>query len=280
MPTTMSSTIFNHGPDGQLILGGSRLHDGPGLVLIGKARAGLTFAEPLGLPAVVRVQIEEQFRAAAKRAPEHFADNKNDEDSISGAFGAVLKDTVKGAADGFTWKTAAKKLRGRGDGAGEKRYGADLAIEIQVESDGKPRRKTLLVQAKKNWDGKDGKLAEQASKICGLPGDGAVFDYRPGEYRAVRASVAAKAEGNARFVPVEEFRSAGDLLADFVACRIGSTRIFYVVDDDQLIVADDDGVRVVEFAVAHLARTTVTRDKPKRTRKRRKKKRGVRGPRR
>jgi hypothetical protein len=189
---------------------------------------------------------------------------------LSGSIATVLREAVRGSRAGFEWTTSVKKVRGRGHGAGEKRYGADLAIEIQIKQrDGAVRRKTLLVQSKKEWDATDAKLRDQAQKIALLPGSGVVVDYRPDGYRAVSVDAAANADGDARKVADNEFRDFGDVLgSDFLECKIGSTNIYYDVDEDIIVVVDSDAegrptVRTVEFAANYRVRTDIRTRVPK-----------------
>jgi hypothetical protein len=216
----------------------------------------------LGLPPSVRIELAVQFHKAGALAPAHFPNHRNDEDTLTGAFGAVLADTVKGEGNGFRWKTAVKKVRGRGKGAGERRFGADMAIEILTEVNGTRRLKTLLVQAKKEWNGADAQLRRQAQLLAELPGGGLVLDYRPGQYRAVAASVAVDAGGNARRVPASSFREIGDVLAgDFLDCTVGSTSVAYFVTVDRLVIVSGVGVHAVRelpFTAGSVLTTTVT----------------------
>jgi hypothetical protein len=208
------------------------------------------FHAPLRVPPV--------DRAAAEEAPADYKTASNDEDNVTGAFGSVLRQFVQGENEGFTWRTYAKKLKGRGKGTAEKRYGADIAIEIQVTVGGTTYRKTLLAQAKKEWDRRDSKLSGQARKIASFPGGGIVIDFREGHYRVVDASVAVKAGGDARKVPHEKFRSLGEVLGgSFLACSIGSTSVYYANEYDQIVLADDEGVRIIPYAVEHVVRTVV-----------------------
>lgn len=228
---------------------------------------GVELGASLDLPDSLRDVIADQYSLAVAKAPEHFADFQNDEDALSGSFGTVLRETVRGRHSGYEWETSAKKLRGRGGGAGEKRYGADIALEIQIRLDGKTRRKTLLIQSKKRWDEKDAKLSDQARKIVQFPGSGLVVDYRPQKYRAVRAERAVEARGDAREIPESDFRDLGDVLGgDFLACRVGSTGVYYDADEDIVVVLDNDtgALRLVELMVVRQVRTTVRRSRKRR----------------
>jgi hypothetical protein len=220
------------------------------------------FDSPLRLPLPIKHRLGEQFRVAVRKASRHFTASRNDEDTVTGTLIAVLRDTVRGRLDGFRWETTANKVIGRGAGAGEHRFGADFAIELAATVHGVPRLKTLLVQAKTEWRGADPYLKRQAPQLARLPGDGLVVDYRAEGYRAVRASTAAGAGGNARFVPQKLFRGLGEVLAgDFVSCRVGSTKVVYVVVLDELLISEGGSVSMVRripFTAGHIVRTTVT----------------------
>jgi hypothetical protein len=168
--------------------------------------------------------------------------------------------TRRGEHEGFRWETHAKKLRGRGDGAAEKRFGADLAIEIEVsDSLGQStQKKTLFAQAKKEWEGKDALLGDQAEKLVDLPGGGIVIDYWPDRFRAINAAEAVRAEGNARQVGKDAFRDLGEMLGeDFLNCRIGSTGVHYDASHDQLVIAHGSELRFVKFVLARRVRTDI-----------------------
>lgn len=214
---------------------------------------------PLQLPAGVEIAIADQFRTTTRRALRHYSGHRADEDSLAGSLGTMLVEHVNGVRDGYSWETTFKKFRGRGPGADEHRYGADFAYEIEADVYGRRRRKTLLVQAKREWSGFDARLPRQADLLSQLPDDaGMIVDLRPDGYRAVSASIAAAAGGDARNIPNNAFRELGDSLAEFAACRIGSTRIAW----------DEVGARVLVLnrsleewlPVDVVASTVITKD--------------------
>jgi hypothetical protein len=217
----------------------------------------------LGLPSAVTNILAKQFQDVSRLAPRHFWSGHNDEDTLTGSFGATLANVVQGNALDYTWSTSAKKLRGRGKGAAEKGLGADMAVEIEVDHHGVRTLKTLLVQAKKEWIGTDRKLKAQAECLAKLPGGGLVLDYRHTGYRAVSAHTAAAAGGNSLQVPENGFRDIGDVLGgEFLACTAGSTSLYYSITLDRLYIVEGDVLRQEPCMIGHVSRTTVNGPPP------------------
>ena len=205
------------------------------------------------LPDVVIRALGEQYKRAVGDAVDSYPEQRGDEDSVTGALGLSMKQTVTGkvVVGGTTWqwRTTSRKLRGRGKNAPEKRLGADAALELEVwDGAGVRGRKSLLIQSKNDWTSRDPKLWGQASKLAALPGSGLVVDYKETGFTAVDARIAADAGGSRKRIDPERFRDLGSYLADeFLGCRVGSRSTYYDAERELLIVLDSTGKAVGEI---------------------------------
>ena len=195
------------------------------------------------LSEAVVAAIADQYRRAAQDAAHDFADQRADEDSLTGALGGALRRLVEGQAIdergvAVAWKTHLVKVRGRGRGAGEKALGADAFLEFVVlGADQQPvRRKLLAVQAKKQWSKTDRKLASQVEAMQRTGQACLVVDYTPDGYFAVDGAAVLRAGGSARKLQPRERTTLGDALADrFLRCKIGTVGASYDVDRQLLL---------------------------------------------
>lgn len=215
------------------------------------------------LPQAVLDEIGRQYRSAVEMASHDFEDFAADEDSVTGALGQTMKNVVKGTITiggrEFGWSTTARKLRGRGANAPEKKIGADALVELEVwDTDGTMAgQKLVAIQTKTEWTGKDRLLPGQAKKLSKLSGGGIVVDFREGDYRAVEANVVARAKGDRRNVPDEKVRPFGDVLAgDFLECLVGSRDTYFDAEREILV---EPGLRARPFTAKRRVLTKVSR---------------------
>ncbi len=93
------------------------------------------------LPDEVVDAIAEQYRAAARDAVEDYEHQRGDEDSLTGAFGTVLRRETHGSivvgTRRYTWRTTSRKLRGRGPNSPEHQTGMDALIELRGSRSGR-----------------------------------------------------------------------------------------------------------------------------------------------
>lgn len=183
------------------------------------------------LPRIVLEKMKEQYRRVQPIDPEDFEDLGADEDSLTGALGKTMRRELTGREGKIHWSTRVKKLRGRGPGAPENRFGADFIIEIEVKEKGGDIvwRKGLLGQSKKLWTGRDSTLLGQVQAMESVVGGGSiVLDYRPEGCYAVSGRKTLEAEGNRRMVSSDDVLQVGPLLADqFLECLVGRVDMYY-----------------------------------------------------
>jgi hypothetical protein len=215
------------------------------------------------IPSNVLERLKTGYERAVASAIRCYPDLQNDEDSITGALSMAIRDSVAGMEGGFLWKTTLKKIRGRGPGALEKPSGADLAIELEVETEGGIRRKTLFAQSKNAWVGKEPRLRVQAERLATLPGQAIVIDYTATRFRAISVDEALRAEGNVRDVDQSKFRDLADVLSsEFLECTVGTELVHYDAANDRLLVMEGGNLVARPFALITRVRTTV---KPRKT---------------
>lgn len=216
------------------------------------------------LPDKVVEAIAKQYRNATREAVQDFDGQRGDEDSLTGALGSVLRRTTQGVMTvggiRYNWRTTSRKLRGRGRGAPENRTGMDAIVELEVWADGEFKgRKSLPVQSKKQWQGRDRLLEGQARKLAEIPGGGIVVDYEADAYSAVDARVAADAGGNRANVPPDSFRELGDVLAGgFLECTIGSRDLYFDAERELLIHVEGGVLRATAIGAEYRVLTRVT----------------------
>jgi hypothetical protein len=105
------------------------------------------------IPSPVFDSIRTHLRTVAEGAVTGWEANQDEEDSLTGDLGRLLKTprTVQINLNGQIWRWCVgyKKFRGRGDGAFEARSGADGIIQIEATLRDVTFFKGILFQAKK-----------------------------------------------------------------------------------------------------------------------------------
>jgi len=216
------------------------------------------------LPPYVLDEIRNRYITGVASAEYNYKYDQGDEDSLTGALGQAIATPprIVFGPDGrmYEWTIYHYKLRGRGKNAPERRIGADGIFQIEVRDAEKnlARRKGLLFQAKKKWQGVDSKLREQAAQLADQPDKAIVVDYSPDGYRACSAVDAMRAEGNRRRLNSAQFKHLGEYLGeDFLRCRIGVIGLYYDPETETLFnptesVTLEEGANVISTEVRRL----------------------------
>lgn len=207
------------------------------------------------LPSSLLTILRDRYLAGVSDAEEAFDQHSADEDSLTGALGQslVMKEplTFDSGSDIYHVKIDYRKIRGRGPGAPEKRYGTDGFFQIAVmDAQGRAiRRKALPFQAKVNWRTKDRTLANQAASMQQHIGSGLVVDYSSRGYRACSAGLVIEAQGSRRTLDQKnQMRSLGQILAnDFLNCTIGTRDLFYDPNTEHFLTAEHDQHLITTF---------------------------------
>lgn len=142
------------------------------------------------IPKEVKVSISEHIRNSINRAVEGYSSACEDEDTLTGHLGALLKienqevfveDNLPGA---WKWSINYYKFRGRGSKATESFLGADGIFELLVNGskDNQSSKKSLLFQAKNNWKN-DKLLYKQCIKLSNWREAAFVVNYTPKNFK-------------------------------------------------------------------------------------------------
>jgi len=197
------------------------------------------------LPQTVLNTIRDRYYSGVTAAENGYKYNRADEDAVTGALGQALLSEPTLVTDrfgrSFTYSMYHTKIRGRGRGAPEKNIGADgiFQIEIHDENGKLLRRKGLLFQAKKEWNGADSLLGQQAETLLceGKNQKAVVIDYSPNGYRTCDVLSAAETGGNSNRIDDEKFANLSTTLGDeFLLCRVGIIDMHY--DNEREILYD------------------------------------------
>lgn len=153
-------------------------------------------------------------------------------------------------------KIGYRKIRGRGPGAPERRYGADGLFQISIsdQSGVVKLRKGLPFQSKMNWRGKKTELYQQATVMESRFGGGLVVDFAPTGYMACTARAAVASRGSRPLV--EKFgsmRPLGQILSrDFLDCTIGTMGLYFDTDREEFEFGEST------FPEGHIITTAIT----------------------
>lgn len=217
------------------------------------------------MPPEVRQAMSEHIRAAVPKALEGYWSASEDEDVLTGHLGACLKigsQTVrvpKGQSDfpgDWTWSLDYFKFRGRGKNATENILGADGLFELRSQLGDRTETKSLLFQAKKDWQ-TDPSLVAQCIKLSTWREAAFVLNYTSTAFEAFSVDEVLRARGAK---PQDsDARQLGDFLAgDFLECLIGDMDLLYDPKARKLIWRAMSGEIVgTVFEVKHRMRVTV-----------------------
>jgi hypothetical protein len=187
---------------------------------------------------MVRNFIHDRYLAGTAEAEAQYQNAAGDEDTLTGALGALVSTSGPVGFSGdpmgdFVVQISFRKVRGRGQNAPEKRFGTDGIFQLQVTRQGHPVfRKGLPFQAKKNWKGRDRRLADQARDMKQRVGNGIVIDYTPKGYAACEIDHVIEARGNRKAIAeAGQVQPLGQVLAHRILdCEVGIQGLYY---DDQ-----------------------------------------------
>jgi hypothetical protein len=211
------------------------------------------------IPKTVLERIQDQLQTSGGRAHIGWDSGDDEEDTLTGDLGAVLRDGVSGVLeDGerkWSWKVTYKKFRGRGPGADEKPLGADGILEIQLtdSSDGRVLKKGLLFQSLKIGSKTNKALSGQVQKMEAIvPNGSAIFEYGPDQYSAWPGAEHRDLRTSVRR-PIGEF-----LGRRFLPCEVGKLGLFYDPIRRALIVPEENnGVIFVKGEIGERIRVEV-----------------------
>jgi DnaJ-domain-containing protein 1 len=190
-------------------------------------------ATDLHLPREVASAIGDRIRHAELASIADFPQTSKDEDSIVESFGSrvrcrqrtveVSTSNVYERRGEWKWSISHTRFRGRGRGALEKRVGADVIIELNVHDAYRHRRKSLLIQAKKNWI-TDARVFEQAARLITWREAASVVNLTSKRFEGFNIDDVIKGRGKrpGSFVQLSDF-----LISQFVAGELGDDSIEY-----------------------------------------------------
>lgn len=187
------------------------------------------------LPPSVFDAVSKHLRQCGRRAHLDWGVNQAHEDSLTGAAFVEFRTrrTRRVHVDGqeWLWRVTTRKFGSGGEDSQESLTGADGIIEVEIRhaATGQVESKGLLVQAKKQWSGKNRKLVAQVGDMERLaPGASAAIDYSPNGYTGVDGRSVLAADGDRRRVQDTTDLPLGDFLADrFLACEVGLRGLYY-----------------------------------------------------
>jgi hypothetical protein len=205
---------------------------------------GHTSPSLLSLPDIVRDFIRDRYLAGVADAEAQYANAVGDEDSLTGALGALISTSIprefRVGPVQIVVQIDYRKLRGRGNDAPEKLLGPDGIFQIQVSANGKPSfRKGLPFQAKKNWKGKNKDLVKQAEEMRRSVGGGIVIDYTPNGYSACEIEHVIESRGNRKAVAQGgHMHPLGQILAnEFLECSVGIQGLYYDQENEEFLLS-------------------------------------------
>ncbi len=195
----------------------------------------------LYIPREVKEQIRQHLDAAVERAAGGYGSAKEEEDALTGQLGILLKiaaqrvqvSSQQELGGVWTWSIDYFKFRGRGANATEKLLGADGIFELRLNRGWREERKSLLFQAKNNWD-YDRHLFEQCVKLSTWREATFVVNYGPGSIAAYPIDSAIKSRGRkptgSLGIPLGSF-----LGNNFLECLVGSTDLYFDAKQRMLV---------------------------------------------
>jgi hypothetical protein len=227
-------------------------------------------AQPTFLPGTVLDSIEKHAQRAVSRTLDSFESADEDEDTMTGHFGALLQTPravrvpVADLEMNGTWRWSISytKFRGRGPKATEAFTGADGILELHVSVRGEGFRKSALFQAKMHGAGR-ADLVEQALKLSTFREASFVIDYSQNGITTTTIDEVVKHRGLPP--PGERVDFATFFRSSFAECNVGDRDVLYDGSTKTLYWRDmDDNIVEAPFSPKHRLRLTVRAPRPRR----------------
>ncbi|PTQ84870.1 hypothetical protein [Nitrosomonas ureae] len=217
----------------------------------------------LYIPKAVLDSIAAHIDSSIPKAVQGYISANEDEDTMTGQFGASLRTgvhavDVQEAEVNGTWKWSIDytKFRGRGKGATERHVGADGIIELSLDWSGRKETKSLLFQAKLDWQSDDA-LMSQAVLLSTWREASIFINYTEQSIEAMSIDNVLRSRGARRNVK-EVLPLAEALNQYFLQCKVGSTDLAYDPIARQLRWRATSGVTVAtQFSIPHRLRVKV-----------------------
>lgn len=217
----------------------------------------------LYIPRQVRAAITAHIDSALDRAVGGFLSAQEDEDTLTGELcsslrsGAHTVNVVDDEVNGdWKWEFKYSKLRGRGDNATENLLGADAIVELSVNYGNGTDTKSLLFQAKTQWQ-KDRSLLEQATKLSTWREAAIFVNYTPEAFYAYSIDSVLRSQG--KEADARNRIALKDVLTKhFLNCRIGNMDLRYDPKARRLTWRDINGAVVAtQFSIPHRMRVKI-----------------------
>ena len=200
--------------------------------------------DKLYIPKKVIENIAEHIAFAVDKAKQGYWSANEEEDTMTGALGERLRiETQKVTIDPnqqeelygtWTWSIDYKKFKSKGKGATEHLLGADGVFELNFSIGNRKKTKSLLFQAKMNWD-YDKLLVEQCIKMTTWREAAFVINYTPREFQAYTIDSVISSKGSKKKRKIETIPLADFLSNDFLNCHVGDINLKYNAKKRQLI---------------------------------------------
>lgn len=194
----------------------------------------------LYIPDEVKESIRSHFNEATRKAVDGFYSAYEDEDTMTGHLGALLRIknqhisvTQSELSGEWVWSIDYYKFRGRGIDATERLLGADGLFELKLNYNNRIETKSIMFQSKLSWQ-TDQRLLSQSLKLSTWREAAFVLNYTPNAFQAFSLDDVIKARGifsdDLYQVPLEEF--LGKL---FLNCDVGDNDLNYDARSRKLI---------------------------------------------
>lgn len=217
----------------------------------------------LYIPEEVLRSIKDHIEEAIPRATSGFISANEDEDTMTGELGASLRSgtrtvMVNRAEINGPWKWSIDyvKFRGRGKDATERHVGADGIIELSLDWSGRKESKSLLFQAKMDWQS-DASLMQQAVLMSTWREASIFVNYTETAIESFSIDSVLRSRGKHSDAK-DSLPFADALTKYFLECKVGSTDLAYDPVSRQLRWRATSGVTVAtQFSIPHRLRIKV-----------------------
>lgn len=188
----------------------------------------------LYIPKEVIQAVAEHIKSAVPKAVEGYWSANEDEDVLTGHLGACLKigkqkvqvtEIQTERLGEWTWSLDYFKFRGRGKNATENILGADGLFELKLNLGNRSEKKSLLFQAKKDWDN-DPSLVVQCIKLSTWREAAFILNYTETAFEAFSIDTVLRAQGN-KSKSYHNKALADFLGKDFLECLVGDINMSY-----------------------------------------------------